>query len=149
MPDAELFSATFMPVLRDGAVDLAMSPRIENCPGVVDCGGVNFYGFRSPSRSKRPAGIGSDARTPRECAIMVFIHTTAIAVQTLTSKGCEDKVGPPPRCTLAQVWTAAVALGVPSDAAARISWSPEDGWTFAVRLSRDGPELQRSLPDDC
>ncbi len=148
--DAELVGAMFSPVSHDGTVDLNLAAKIDGCSGVLDCG-HNFYAFRSPSRSKLPDGAPSNAQPPRECAVIVFIREADVAVRLLITSQCQDALAPPPRCTLAKIWAAAEARGAPAELAARMTWSPPEGWLVSTRIrSSDPPAVfEQLLPDDC
>jgi hypothetical protein len=154
MADAELVGATFMPVSRDGTVDLALASKIDDCNYQSDCG-ANYYAFRSPQKSRQPGGVPSNVHTSRVCGVIVYLYAyypyypAEAVARYWTTTHCEDRVGPPPRCTLTQVWTAARARGAPADAAAQISWAPGTGWRFSTRLGPDAAGFEGSVPDDC
>ena len=154
MADAELVRATFMPVSRDGSVDLTLAAKTDGCNYNGNCG-ANLYLFRSPSQSRQPGGVPPNVHTLRECGVTVFIYAQsaiypafAVASYWATTR-CDDRVGPPPRCTLSQVWAAALRQGAPPDAAAKIGWAPGTGWSFSTKLSPGADGFELTLPDNC
>jgi hypothetical protein len=130
--DAELSSLTFSPVTPDGHL-------------VFDLGGghVYEYSFVSPSRALRPP----DAQQRRKCVVTVSLVAGGTAsVERSSAEYCERVAPRPPRCTLAQLWTRALAAGVSKSDDARLRWSGTD-WTFdGVKA---GNYLTLEFPDDC
>jgi len=125
LPDAELTMMTFRAVQPGGRVDFDFAPSGE----------VIWYMFRSPAPPERPAGVPARARD-RDCSVIVAVSKDHVLVVT-SRNGCDAAIIAPPRCTAAEVWSAALGAGAPRDRLASIAWlhraraaAPGPRWYF-------------------
>lgn len=147
--DATLSGFVFASVGLDGHVSITLA-----------CGDSNqcVYVFRSPSRSKLPDGAPRNASIERKCKVIVSVEPTRMTAQEINTTECASPIGPPPRCTFAQIWARAReqqglapidSIQVP-DLAARVGWIATRGWNFVAdpkRLGGGKPSID--LDDDC
>jgi serine/threonine protein kinase len=139
--DATLSSISFVPVESDGRVNVALM-----------CSGHCSYLFQSPARSTWPEGVPRNVELRRKCEVMVYVEPTRITAQEVNTTNCERPIGPPPRCTFAQVWAKARRRGAPVDLAAEISWSSGKAWRFSMDIRHEiGSHAFETLDlaDDC
>jgi hypothetical protein len=139
--DATLAGFVFAPVAPDGHVGIT--------PACVNSG-LCLYVFRSPSRSKLPDGAPRNGNVERKCKVVVSVELTRMTAQEINTAECASPIGPPPRCTFAQIWARAREHQATEDLAARIAWIATRGWNFAADPQR--PESGKpsiDLDDDC
>lgn len=158
--DALLLSLQCFPVRAGARADLTLA------------GGRCSYEYRSPAGARRPADVpvGLPASVP--CLIGFDVDQDVDEPDARITRTDVDRCRihhavRPPRCTAAEVWTRAVAGGVPVDAVARVRYAgryrsgydpvdptdafdrPERG-RWSVTVERDGADDVRvELIDDC
>jgi serine/threonine-protein kinase len=110
------------------------------------------YRFRSPSHSKRPAGVPRNVEVDIPCMIHVEVVRDRIAASPVTDEECDDARLARPRCKIADLWRRAREQGAPKtgDWVARISYM-RDGWFIDIPRAGTPPfeDFTASLPDDC
>ncbi len=110
------------------------------------------YRFRSPSHSKRPAGVPRNVEVDIPCMIHVEVVRDRIAASPVTDEECDDARLARPRCKIADLWRRAREQGAPrtGDWVARISYM-RDGWFIDIAKAGTPPfeDFTASLPDDC
>ncbi len=110
------------------------------------------YRFRSPSHSKRPAGVPRNVEVDIPCMIHVEVVRDRIAASPVTDEECDDARLARPRCKIADLWRRAREQGAPKsgDWVARISYM-RDGWFIDIPKAGTPPhdDFTASLPDDC
>jgi hypothetical protein len=110
------------------------------------------YRFRSPSHSKRPAGVPRNVEVDIPCMIHVEVVRDRIAASPVTDEECDDARLARPRCKIADLWRRAREQGAPKtgDWVARISYMG-DGWFIDIPKAGTPPsdDFTASLPDDC
>jgi hypothetical protein len=134
-PDAELITFDVDGVHPDGHADLTLDEDYDAT-----------YDFRSPAASKRPADlpIGVEAEIP--CLIHVVVSPAdGVRGYVGDDDECAQPLRPRPRCSLAQVWKKAIAIGAPATGAVMQIDYLWDGWF--VQIGSD--TFTESLPDDC
>jgi len=131
--------------------------------------GVRFD-FRSVSGAKpAPQGMLGAPTSSRasECKVISLEYTPdagwltgdgdRVSESDDSGAGCARSTDAPPRCTLAQVWKHAIALGAPHPALASIelrtgrdNFPTIHGWRFeVVDTAGGGRGFVKVLPDDC
>lgn len=158
--DALLLSVQCFPMRVSGGADLTMAS------GRCD------YEWRSPAGTVRPPDLPVGVATDYPCIIAFDVDAQAADPDARPSRydlrHCRTHHAVrPPRCTMADVWTRALAAGIPAGAVARVRFAgryqsgydpvdeaddfdvPERGrWTVSVE--RDGADdLRAELADDC
>jgi hypothetical protein len=110
------------------------------------------YRFRSPSRSRRPAGVPRNVEVDIPCMIHVDVEAGRMEASPVTDEECTSRRLPRPRCSLADLWRRARSEGAPTrgDWVARISLLP-DGWFIDIPKAGTPPfeDFTLSLPDTC
>jgi len=110
------------------------------------------YRFRSPSRSKRPAGVPRNVEVDIPCMIHVEVVRDRIAASPVTDEECDAARLARPRCKIADLWRRAREQGAPKagDWVARISYM-RDGWFVDIPRAGTPPfeDFTASIPDDC
>jgi len=120
----------------DGKVDLAI-PEAE-----VE------YVFRSPARSKLPAGHPKNLPLERPCMIHVDVSRAKVSAYVVTTDDCDDNLVRPPRCNLADVWKQAKLMSFGGEVA-KISWLFDEAWYFDSDLKNDGSGDSSTISDVC
>ncbi|MCA9669290.1 MAG: protein kinase [Myxococcales bacterium] len=122
MSDAILIDLSVHGVYPSGLADLTIKSGYEAS-----------YSFRSPSRSKRPAGLPANVkREDIRCLVDVDVSATKVEVVTKTSnEDCAEKPRVMWRCSMREAWQLARKQGAPkaNNIVARVSWL-WDGWYF-------------------
>jgi hypothetical protein len=136
VPDAELTTFEFDPVLSSGYVDLTRKGRDRE------------YEFRSPARSVLPKGHPRNVPLDRACRISVEVGATEITATVLDDDECDNKLPRAPRCTFVQVRSKARAAGVADDLHARVGWMSDGTWFFDTDFAGNGGG-QTSVDDVC
>lgn len=132
--DAVLTHFDVVGVLPSGKANLTLSSDTE----------ATYY-FRSPSRSKRPADIPEGIDVDIDCMVYVIAKGSEVEVYPVSHETCKDPPRRYPKCSIAQVWEKAIALGAPSgNVVAKIDWL-WDGWFFQIGADT----FTESIPDDC
>jgi hypothetical protein len=89
----------------------------------------------APAEAARPLGVPSPSR-PVATAVVVTIDRTGLATETDVMAILAPRPVPPPRCSTAQVWAAAIAHGAPQAALAtlryRLGNEGAGRWTFEI-----------------
>jgi hypothetical protein len=110
------------------------------------------YRFRSPSRSKRPAGVPRNVEVDIPCMIHVSVERDQIAASPVTDEECDARRLATPRCPIADLWRRARSEGAPTsdEWVARISYM-HDGWFIDIPKAGKPPfeDFTVSLPDSC
>ncbi len=110
------------------------------------------YRFRSPSHSKRPAGVPRNVEVDIPCMIHVEVVRDRITASPVTDEECDAARLARPRCKIADLWRRAREQGAPKtgDWVARISYM-RDGWFVDIAKAGTPPfeDFTASLPDDC
>jgi len=107
-----------------------------------------LFRWRSPAASKPPAELPMGAKHKSECLYYYMVSTRGISRYTVDQLGCEESIVPRPRCTLQQVWRAAVKQGAPrGNYIGNISYYSAFGSParWYVRIG----EFSSFLPDRC
>jgi hypothetical protein len=105
MPDAEFFRVDFSGINGHGVIDFTVSA------GSFDSSAM--YRFRSPAESKPAPGAPLNAKPEGPCLYYVVVNENGVR-GIETSSDCQERTFPPPRCTPAQVWKKAQAMGAPT-----------------------------------
>ena len=139
LSDAELTRIDLVDVFPDGHADLTLPD------GAVD------VRFRSPSHAKRDPHIPRGVPQQVTCQFRVLFEATESEVYEM-SNSCDEEAVPLPRCTVAQVWSKALARDASlRDAVASIVYtrnivSHEVVWMFEVQGDNG---FSDQFPDDC
>ena len=136
-PDAKLTRFDFAPVRASGIADLTMKDA------------EGSYWFRSPLHSKRPADVPRNMPVDRPCMIYVELEATQVTARIVTNDECNDNLVRFPKCKVADVWKQAIAIGVPGDHVAKVSWLFDEKWFFDSDLANDGRGETTSFEDRC
>ncbi|HEU0037200.1 MAG TPA: serine/threonine-protein kinase [Kofleriaceae bacterium] len=135
LPDADFSELQFYEnVQPDGHVDLTLPSESES-----------YFEFRSPSRSK----AAKQDTTEVGCYVMVYITPTGAEARIRDDDECDHPIRPPPRCTLAEVWQAAIALGEKADAPATIAFLPDGAWFFDLDHANRREDTEVHTIADC
>jgi hypothetical protein len=136
-PDAKLTRFDFVPVRASGVADLTMKDA------------EGSYWFRSPLHSKRPTDVPRNVPVDRPCMIYVELEATQVTARIVENDECNDNLVRLPKCKLADVWKQALAIGVPGDHVAKISWLFDEKWFFDSDLGHSGSGETTSFEDRC
>jgi serine/threonine protein kinase len=136
-PDAKLTRFDFTPVRASGVADLTMKDA------------EGSYWFRSPLHSKRPTDVPRNVPVDRPCMIYVELEPTQVTARIVTNDECNDNLVRVPKCKVADVWKQALAIGVPGDHVAKVSWLFDEKWFFDSDLSNSGSGETTSFEDRC
>jgi serine/threonine protein kinase len=118
MDDAQLTGFEFDPVYPDGHVDITSGRSHE-------------YDFRSPSRSKRPAGTPKNLKLDQACLVHVELEPSQAIASVRNSETCTENIVRVPHCTFGQLFALAKAQGKASDdIVVRIAWLFDEKWFF-------------------
>jgi len=130
--DAVLVGIDVSGVYPDGHADLSLSSDFEAS-----------YRFRSPAESKRPAGLPKNVEAEIYCIVNVDAQRGGLMVYTSYHDRC-GQAALRPRCSVAQAWAKAIALGAPKDDVVAEITFDKDGWNIEV-----GDDFDETVPDDC
>lgn len=139
MSDAQLVEFEVSGVKANGVADL--NQRYAE---------ASFW-FRSKSRSKPdpalPQGVSPD---DIYCMVYVDVQGGEAHAYATTRERCNDGFERPPRCSLAQVWTKAYAMGAPrGNWVAKLTYNGGE-WFFDIENGAgDGDDFVATIPDNC
>ncbi|MDQ3338632.1 MAG: serine/threonine protein kinase [Myxococcota bacterium] len=136
-PDAKLTRFDFVPVRASGVADLTMKDA------------EGSYWFRSPLHSKRPVDVPRNVPVDRPCMIYVELEATQVTARIVDNDECNANLVRVPKCKVADVWKQALAIGVPGDHVAKVSWLFDEKWFFDSDLANSGGGETTSFEDRC
>ncbi len=147
MPDAVLIRIDTNGVSADGRANLTL-PSLASDHGSID---VRFI---SPSRGKRdPAQPLGVARRDFKCEFRVMATPEGVEIMPIDFVDCaKERVVPAPRCSVAAVWSKAIARKAPSqNAVGNVDYRSNGSrpvWYFAIGAGFD-VVFSQTFPDDC
>jgi hypothetical protein len=135
--DAVLERLDVMGITKTGHVDFSAS------------GSYVIYRFRSPAASERPADLPTNVEFYGKCTVYVTVDKVRVLATVPDSSACGTPLAAEPRCTPAQAWTKAEALGAPKGhLAGTMGFWAEQGnkprWYLNI-----APGFSSFIDDDC
>jgi hypothetical protein len=122
-PDAEIMRIDAEFVSPDGKANLTLGHS-----------STVLYRFRSPSKSKLPAGTPIGAESRLQCIVYVYVskdmfRTYAVDVD---AGDCTQPVARAPACSVEALWKKAVGMGAPSNAVSSLTFEAASStdWFF-------------------
>jgi serine/threonine protein kinase len=138
-PDAQLIRIDITGMNAQGVVDTTVDGTHDS---------MVLVRWRSPSRSKPPAGFPEHAEYKAECTYFYMVSDGGVMAYPVDHMGCSEQLAGSPRCTPQQIWQKARAAGAPAgNVIGDVSWY---GWQGAKsRWWVSIGDYSAQLDDDC
>jgi serine/threonine protein kinase len=115
IPKAEALAQAEIPDAKMIAMDVQGATPEGIVNFTIQSGSTVLYRFRSPARSKPPAGFPTNAAFESNCLVYVMVQGSGVNTYVLDKWACNTPITGRPRCSIKAVFKKAKALGAPVD----------------------------------
>ncbi len=115
LPKAEALAQAEIPDAKMIAMDVQGASPEGIVNFTIQSGSTVLYRFRSPERSKPPAGFPTNAAFESNCLVYVMVQGSGVNTYVLDKWACNTPITGRPRCSIKAVFKKAKALGAPVD----------------------------------
>ena len=153
IPKAEALAQAQIPDARMIAMDVQGASPEGIVNFTIQSGSTVLYRFRSPERSKPPAGFPTNAAFESNCVVYVMVQGSGVNTYVLDKWACNTPITGRPRCSIKAVFKKAAAMGAPKDnVIGNVGFNGDMGRSAGGKLRwyvNVPPRFSNVVDDDC